>query len=229
MFVRCSVPRRRASTRSGMSSRPIVISRLPNEIWTGPYNANALTTLAAYFHAPHLTSSQKLSHFRVFHPFRAGPSGALHCKRCQHIAARLARSAPPPGRESHPRARPAATVPPPAPVEHVRVDHRRPHIAVAEELLYRPDVVAVLEQMRGERVPECMARCGLGEAHLADCPMHRPLDHGLVQMVAAPLAGDRFEVRACRRKDPLPRPLAPRVGVLPPERVRHLHPSGSGS
>src|SRR5438876_7962723 len=58
-----------------------------NEIWTGPYNAKALTTLAAYFHAPHLiTSSQKLSHFRVFHPFRAGPSGALHCKRCQHIA-----------------------------------------------------------------------------------------------------------------------------------------------
>src|SRR5947207_146341 len=59
--------------------------------------------------------------------------------------------------------------------------------------------------------------------------MHRPLDHGLVQMVAASLAGDRFEVRACRRKHPLPRPLAPRVGVLPPKRMRHLHPSGSGS
>src|SRR5439155_6626911 len=54
------------------------------------------------------------------------------------------------------------------PVEHVRVDHRRPHIAVAEELLYRPDVVAVLEQMCGERVPDCMVRCGLGDAHLAD-------------------------------------------------------------
>ncbi len=39
-------------------------------------------------------------------------------------------------------------------LEHVSVDHRRLHVRVAEELLDRPDVVAVLDQVRREGVPE---------------------------------------------------------------------------
>src|ERR1019366_639557 len=43
---------------------------------------------------------------------------------------------------------------PAASIQDVRVDHRRPHVAVPEQLLNGPDVVAVLEQVRRKRMPE---------------------------------------------------------------------------
>src|SRR3954447_3693375 len=46
--------------------------------------------------------------------------------------------------------------PAPATIQHVRVDHRRAHVLVAEELLHRADVVAVLEKVRGERVAQAV-------------------------------------------------------------------------
>ena len=45
-------------------------------------------------------------------------------------------------------------------VQHVRVDHRRPDVAMSQELLDCPDVVAVLEEMRGEGVPERRQEAG---------------------------------------------------------------------
>ena len=39
----------------------------------------------------------------------------------------------------------------------MRVDHRRRYILLAKQLLNRPDVVAVLQKMSGERVSECVA------------------------------------------------------------------------
>src|SRR5437867_7375874 len=39
-----------------------------------------------------------------------------------------------------------------AAIEDVRVDHRRPHVAVTEEFLNRTDIVTVLEQMSREGV-----------------------------------------------------------------------------
>ena len=42
-----------------------------------------------------------------------------------------------------------ATQPKPAPVQHMRVDHRRPHITVPQELLHRPDVVLDLPRFSG--------------------------------------------------------------------------------
>jgi len=45
----------------------------------------------------------------------------------------------------------------PAAVEDVCVDHRGTHIPVPQQLLDRPDVVSVLEQVGGERVTECVA------------------------------------------------------------------------
>ena len=41
-------------------------------------------------------------------------------------------------------------------VRHVRVDHRRLDARVAEQLLDRADVVAVLEEVRRKGVPQCM-------------------------------------------------------------------------
>jgi len=42
-------------------------------------------------------------------------------------------------------------------LQDVGVDHRRLHVGVPKELLDGADVVAVLEQVRGERVPQRVA------------------------------------------------------------------------
>ena len=44
----------------------------------------------------------------------------------------------------------------PAPVHDMGVDHRRGHIAVAEQFLHRADVVARLQQVRGKGVAQNM-------------------------------------------------------------------------
>ena len=36
-----------------------------------------------------------------------------------------------------------------ATIQYVRVNHRRPNVLVAQELLYGPDVVTVLQKMGG--------------------------------------------------------------------------------
>jgi hypothetical protein len=35
-----------------------------------------------------------------------------------------------------------------AAIQHMRIDHRRFHIFMAQEFLHRPDIIALLEQMR---------------------------------------------------------------------------------
>ena len=48
--------------------------------------------------------------------------------------------------------------------QDVGVDHGGADVAVPEELLDRPDVIAVLEQMRSERVPQTVTRRPLGNS-----------------------------------------------------------------
>ena len=50
------------------------------------------------------------------------------------------------------RADPTDSPPPPTPVQHMRVDHRRAHIFVAEQFLNRADVVASFKERRGKGV-----------------------------------------------------------------------------
>jgi hypothetical protein len=51
----------------------------------------------------------------------------------------------------------------------------------------------------------------------ADGILHCALENGFVEMVAAPLAGEAIHIESGGRKDPLPRPFAPGMRVLPEE------------
>jgi hypothetical protein len=62
-----------------------------------------------------------------------------------------------------------------------------------------------------------MARGGLGDARGTDCVLHDTLKNGFVQMMPAPLAREAVQVEPRGRKDPLPRPVAPGVWILPQE------------
>jgi hypothetical protein len=99
----------------------------------------------------------------------------------------------------------------------MRIDHRGTDVPVAEELLDGADVVVVLEQVGREGVSEGVARGELGNARGADGVLHRALENGFVEMMAATLAGEPVHVEPCGGEDPLPRPFAPGMRVLPQE------------
>ena len=67
------------------------------------------------------------------------------------------------------------------------VDYRRPHILVSQQLLDGPDIVPILQEVRGKRVAEGVTRGGPGQAR----PSHRffdgPLDDRFMQMMPVPL------------------------------------------
>src|SRR5439155_22186816 len=97
-----------------------------------------------------------------------------------------------------------------------------------EQLLDGPDVVAVLEQVRGEGMSERVTARVLEDAGLAQRALDGTLDDGLVQVMAAALAGESLHVVAGRREHPLPAELASGVRVLPRQRVGHGDPAGAG-
>ena len=45
----------------------------------------------------------------------------------------------------------------------MRVDHRRAHVLVAQQLLYRPNLILILQQVSGKGVAKRMAACRLGD------------------------------------------------------------------
>jgi hypothetical protein len=55
-----------------------------------------------------------------------------------------------------------------AAVQHMGVDHRRVHVFVAQEPRDGADVAAGFEQVSGERMPERVAACVLGDPGLTN-------------------------------------------------------------
>ena len=64
---------------------------------------------------------------------------------CQHFSILAFSSPPPPLVQRTPHGDSRL-------IEHMRIDHRRRDILVAQQILNRADIVARLQQMRGERV-----------------------------------------------------------------------------
>lgn len=100
-------------------------------------------------------------------------------------------------------------------------------VLVAKKLLDGADVVALLQQVGGKRVTEGVARRRLGDPGGTDRILHRPLEHGFVEVVAAPLAGHGLYVETRGGEDPLPAPFAPGVRVLAQERAGQFDPAGA--
>lgn len=65
---------------------------------------------------------------------------------------------------------------------------------MTEELLDGSDIVAVLEQVGGERMAERVAGRPLRDAGPLDGVPHGPLEDGLVKVMAPTLAGNAFHV-----------------------------------
>ena len=81
-------------------------------------------------------------------------------------------------------------------VQDVRINHRRADVGVAEELLHLADVVAVFQQVRGERAAERVAARTFRESGLADRGRDRSLDRTLVEVEPRRLMGTRISAEA---------------------------------
>ena len=111
----------------------------------------------------------------------------------------------------------------PAAVEDVGVNHRGTDIPVTQQLLDRPDVVSVLEQVGGERVTECVAGAMLFDAGQSHCFFHGALKDGFVQMVPTPNSGFGIQIVPMRGKHPLPSPCVVCIRVLSAKRLRQFN------
>src|SRR5262245_57670525 len=112
-----------------------------------------------------------------------------------------------------------------ATVQDMGVDLGGGDVPVPQQLLHGSDVVPVLQQVGRERMAEGVRRRPLCKASFPDRRFHLPLDHRLVQVVPPFLAGRPIHIQTRGREDPLPRPLATRIRILPGERGGKLNPA----
>jgi hypothetical protein len=77
----------------------------------------------------------------------------------------------------------------PATVQHVGVNHRRLHISVSEEFLNCANIIAIFQQVRGERMPKHVT---VGRPSQPDCArglFDGSLEHRFVQMMPPVFTG----------------------------------------
>src|ERR1035441_4333396 len=114
-------------------------------------------------------------------------------------------------RAAHPQSRLA---------HHVRINLRRRHIHVAQQVLHRANVRARLQQMGREGMAQHVRGHAFVEPDRFRCHPNRQLESG-VQHVMAPLpARVRVATDLARREQPKPFPRHPRARILPLQRFR---------
>lgn len=110
------------------------------------------------------------------------------------------------------------------PVEHMRVDHGGANIPVAEQLLDSTDVVACLQQMGSERMPEGVASYVLDDTRPGGSILHGPLNQGLVNVMPSLFSCPWVLPAVGLREHPLPTPVGRRVRGLPVRGGRQHNP-----
>src|SRR6185312_5790134 len=104
-----------------------------------------------------------------------------------------------------------------AAIQDVCVNHRRSNVAVAEELLNRPDVGAGLEDVRGEGVPQRVTGRPLRDPCRGYRVAERSLNDTLVQMMTSADAALVHEGSSSREKV-LPAPVELHVRIFSNQR-----------
>ena len=109
----------------------------------------------------------------------------------------------------------------------MRIHHGGFHIFVPEEFLDRPDVVALLQQMRGKTVSEGMATDAFVEPHRTPCLTHSLLQSTLARMMAADDPCPWVFRQTVGGKDILPDPEPAGMRILAFQRERSIDRANS--
>jgi len=105
----------------------------------------------------------------------------------------------------------------------MRVNLRRAHILVSEQLLNRANVVTGFQKARGKRMLQRMATGGLDDSSQPYRLFDRPLQTRFAGMVAAHFARPWVLAQMNCRKHILPSPFSCGLGVFPCQRVRQVN------
>jgi hypothetical protein len=111
----------------------------------------------------------------------------------------------------------------PASIQHVCIHHGGVHIFVPEEFLHRPDVIALLQQMRGKTVSEGLATDVFVEPHRTSCLTHSLLQSTLTRVMAADHPRMRVLRQTIGRKDVRPDPESAGTRILTFQRERSIN------
>jgi len=109
----------------------------------------------------------------------------------------------------------------------MRVDHGRADALVSEQFLDRADVVAIVEEVGGEGMPERVTARPFRDARPVHGVLHRALDRAFVQVVAASAAGLAVGVDPGRGEEVLPGRFPAGVRVFTLEGARQRDPAGA--
>jgi hypothetical protein len=96
--------------------------------------------------------------------------------------------------------------------------------AMAQQFLYRADVVPRLQQVSGKAMPKRMAARRLQYAGAAHRHLYRPLNHFFVHVMANRTARINILAIGVGGKNVLPTPLSRGIGIFAQQRSRERHP-----
>jgi hypothetical protein len=107
----------------------------------------------------------------------------------------------------------------------VRVDHRRVHVGMAKQLLHGANVIAQLQEMRGEAMPQGMTADAFVQPQPTNGGRHGPLHAPLKNVMPPQLAAARIARPLPRSKDKLPFQRSRSRRILDRQGVRQRDPS----
>jgi hypothetical protein len=107
-------------------------------------------------------------------------------------------------------------------MQHRRIDHRRLHIVVAQPCLHYPAIVALLERMRRNAVPQGMTADAFGEPSHSTRSTDGPWQSTLMGVMAADDPRPWVFRQPVGGKDVLPDPEPAGTGVFAFQRKRSV-------
>lgn len=99
-------------------------------------------------------------------------------------------------------------------IQHVSVNHGRPHIFVSEQFLDCANVISVFQQMSGETVTEGVVTRRFVDADCSHRIFHRLLQHPFADVMSLDCSGNRIPAALRSWEHLLPTPLFVCVRVL---------------
>ena len=109
-----------------------------------------------------------------------------------------------------------------ASMQHMHIHHRRLRIFVAQQFLHRPNIIALLEQLRRKAVSKGMTADAFGEPCHTTGPTDGPLQPTLMGVMAADDPRLWVFRQPVRRKDVLPDPEPASMWILAFQRKRSV-------
>ncbi len=105
------------------------------------------------------------------------------------------------------------------------INHRRIDILMPKQLLNRPNIVTIFQQMSSEGMTKCMTPYPLDNVRFENSCFNGSLQKGLMDAISAFLSGLYVFLPIFLRESPLPPPFSGSIWIFSFQGVRQWNPS----